>query len=306
MRSAGGGLYLFLNNRFGRRDRLGLYDETVHFYFVYGYLREHGWSPKEALTAAWGSQYPDTGRWTATPGRHLGETLWKMCTTHGAEKHEWQFNIMTFHNFNGLDATQLEKYREGIRTQLALAKEHKCYFRVGLLLHALGDTYAHVQLSGVSYANGNRWGHASDGTAPDDVQGVAVIPDGYRLFGEKQFRHGFVQDVGLTQLEMDVSKEPDVSFTMENLLNELYAENTFWGSLLSWNLTQSFYKNHDSAGLFLNYANQFGGLNDVNPDSPKVNRMIGVYSPECMEIETYNVREILRQCLVDAGWSWPK
>ena len=162
--------YLFLVNRASGIDCLGKYDEWVHYYLMYLLMREYGYDESAAKTMAEGSQYPD------------GESLW-------ASLFLVQFDAMyipnlitfqtkyqeTLHNLNGLGVGKLEKYQCCIREAInSITKGENLkemdYFKVGVLVHALGDTYAHFKLvkgsDGKSY--GPMIGHFEDGKKPDD------------------------------------------------------------------------------------------------------------------------------------------
>jgi RHS repeat-associated protein len=300
-----GGMYAFLNNRFSSTDRLGLYDELVHFYFIYGYLREHGWKPNDALEAAYGAEYPDTGKWSAMPD---GMTI-NIITFgfFGIKTSEWKLNNATFHNFNGLSKDGIEKYRECIRTKISKLHSCKCPFSIGLLLHALGDTYAHVQVSGDAYDNCNRFGHTRDSFLPDDVQSMSVIlDDTYDPFdyyrypaierfipsGEIQFM-GFVND--LKSLQLDSSYNHETSYSQTSLMGDLYARSEWWQQLYRGD-----YK-YSAKDKLRKYGLQFEKL-DFLKEKTVDEHISSLPDRSCRDIEASRVREMLRTCLDTAGW----
>ena len=297
-----GGKYAFLNNRFSNTDRFGLYDEHVHFYFIYGYMREHGWTHEDALEVAYGSEYPDTGKWSATPGG-LFDTLLKIITADSNETREWKLNDATFHNFNGLSADGIEKYRECIRTKISMLKYCECPFSVGLLLHALGDTYAHLQSSGNAYGNCNRSGHAVDLKDPDDVRRAIAIYDpvrrdnqgnpvvtGWLEVGQSRFL-GFIND--LDNLNLGTSTG-NATLSLKELKDKIYAPNLGWKQFLG-------HYEYDATDLLDDYGKQFGGLDFIGEKGID-GYVLSSLDKTCLDVEAENVREMLIDCLVTAGW----
>lgn len=140
------------NNTLNRRDILGMYDERVHYYFVRGLFLQIGYDEKTANEIAFASAYVDTNAWNP-----LAEYL--------LPSEETLRNRRLLHNFGDLSSVQMGKYRACI---LCLAKKVDDPQTLGVLLHALGDTYAHRSKNGDGY--GEFWGHAWDGTDPDDVR----------------------------------------------------------------------------------------------------------------------------------------
>ena len=155
---AGRNHYAFLENLISAVDHLGMYNEYIHFYLILWIARQVGYSSEDALSLAWGSQYPDTESWNAIT---------------------WFFgpSIPKLHNINGFSPSRVKKYRCCLVEQYAAcikkAKEisdnrerRRVLFECGVLLHVIGDTYAHTMSDGTAYLP--VIGHLFDGTAPDN------------------------------------------------------------------------------------------------------------------------------------------
>ena len=143
---------------FDRMGRRVTKNEYIHFYLILWIARQVGYSSEDALSLAWGSQYPDTESWNAIT---------------------WFFgpSIPKLHNLNGFSPSRVKKYRCCLVEQYAAcikkAKEisdnrerRRVLFECGVLLHVIGDTYAHTMSDGTAYLP--VIGHLFDGTAPDN------------------------------------------------------------------------------------------------------------------------------------------
>ncbi len=160
----GAARYLFIGNKSMSFDHLGLYDEYVHYYLVLWLALQLMDSQDDAKALAWGSQYPDTESWDA---------IWNLLSS----------SIPKLHNLNGFGPDRVRKYRCCVST-----KYKKCMdearsiaddksrrdklVQCGVLLHVLGDTYAHTMSDETAYLP--VIGHLFDGTAPDNPQNSIV------------------------------------------------------------------------------------------------------------------------------------
>ena len=158
----------------------GKYDEWVHYYLMYLLMRRYGLDERQAKVLAEGSQYPDgVNLLDSVFGNKFDAMNIRVLFTRKYQE--------TLHNLNGLETSELEKYQRCIRCAVlndnGIDEMH--YFKVGVLLHALGDTYAHFKL--VKGQGGHSYykfiGHVSDGTDPDNP-----------LHNIQRFRY-FLQDV---------------------------------------------------------------------------------------------------------------
>ena len=162
--------YAFLGNRFGRIDCYGMYDEWVHYYLMYYMMRRMGYDDKHAKALAEGSAYPDA------------DSLWKF-VRFDAIHSLFIFKTIyqkTLHNLNGFESDRLKEYqccikkliKELLGESIEESVDEETLFKVGVLLHALGDTYAHFKPSGKEGDDGRSFpvvaGHAKEGTAPDN------------------------------------------------------------------------------------------------------------------------------------------
>lgn len=111
------------NNLVNHYDLNGLYGEAGHFYTTYLVARAAGYSDARAFQFAYWSQYPDEdSSYEAIKSKqdHL----------------EIQKSI---HSLTGGDPSKLRKYLECLLKSDAFGDDEK-----GLLIHALGDSYAHA------------------------------------------------------------------------------------------------------------------------------------------------------------------
>jgi len=148
------------NDSVNHYDLNGLYGEAGHFYTTYLVARAAGYSQAAAYKLAYYSQYPDEdSKFDAI----------------GSKRLDVQYYL---HSLRGNDPTKLREYLECLLKSGKFTEEEK-----GLLVHALGDTYAHAYpeiarrpgRSGQPYATGNEvlyspgLGHALAGHTPDYI-----------------------------------------------------------------------------------------------------------------------------------------
>ena len=166
--------YSFLWNKATDIDVLGLFDKDVHYYYTYLYLemlRRAGISVGNLAEIARGAQAPDEYSRTSA---YIG----------------WIDSQALFHNLNGLDSCGVKCYRDCVYCLISNpTKEINDEFSKGLLLHVLGDTYAHTKEDGSAYPR--IIGHSSKGTTPDNVRKQLgkfkqYASDLSRLFGDNK------------------------------------------------------------------------------------------------------------------------
>ena len=164
--------YSFLWNKATDIDVLGLFDKDVHYYYTYLYLemlRRAGISVGNLAEIARGAQAPDEYSRTSA---YIG----------------WIDSQALFHNLNGLDSCGVKCYRDCVYCLISNpTKEINDEFSKGLLLHVLGDTYAHTKEDGSAYPR--IIGHSLKGTTPDNVRKQLgkfkqYASDLSRLFGD--------------------------------------------------------------------------------------------------------------------------
>ena len=145
-----------------------MYDESVHFYFIYGLMRSIGKDEHEALSIANASQAPDNGE--------VWDAMYRYLAPYNNER---EFYRERLHDLNGLNQYEREKYLECVTGLLQGSSDS---MKMGLYLHAIGDWFAHQDPDGESF--GKIIGHALYSTDPDNPQWVY---QGSRI-GEERFR----------------------------------------------------------------------------------------------------------------------
>ena len=150
----GENLYNYVrNNAPNGTDPTGLFDFVGHFLTTYIVALAAGLSPADALVLAQWSQIPDQVKDLDAMGRYT-ETDWR---------HSVRYYL---HSLTGGDPGPLRDY---IR---CLIKSGKLSLQdIGLLIHALGDTYAHSYIGSdnQSHLYGDEVGHVRAGHTPDFI-----------------------------------------------------------------------------------------------------------------------------------------
>lgn len=138
-----------------------LYEEDGHLYTTYIVAMRAGLPRPRALELAWGSQVPDANR-RFTAVNAAWTALW--------DKHKQQI-MTTLHSLHGGGPAQVAKRRDDLDALVRVALEQgEPDWRVGLIIHAYGDSYAHTYINGdEEHAYGWPLGHAEDGHAPDKI-----------------------------------------------------------------------------------------------------------------------------------------
>ena len=179
------------NDPVNRADPWGLYGPDFHFYITFIRAINAGYSPKDAFQLAVGAQYPDQDM--RTDAVETSFRSYKPWETDYFSTQEWRDKMeAVLHQLHGRD----RKYTECNRCVLAqLIPQEKDLFLKGMLVHAWGDTFGHLDIERLPNFRGRfrykfgiaRYnfrttagaykpglGHAEDGSAPDLI---ALRPD---------------------------------------------------------------------------------------------------------------------------------
>jgi hypothetical protein len=137
------------------------YEIDGHLYTTFVVAVLAGLPVGRALELSWGSQVPDANRqFTAVSA--AWNSLWN---SHSR-------SIMrTLHSLHGGNEQAVMKRRHDLKVLVAgsLARKEPDW-KVGLMIHAYGDSYAHTYLKhGKEVAYGIPHGHAGDGHTPDKI-----------------------------------------------------------------------------------------------------------------------------------------
>ncbi|HRJ10185.1 MAG TPA: RHS repeat-associated core domain-containing protein, partial [Prosthecobacter sp.] len=177
----GPNLYAYVQqNPWTAFDPLGLWGEAGHFWTTYGVAVAAGLPPQKAFTLAYYSQVPDEhvalDAWSLW--KSDGNTASMFRTTNrretlnyigeGRDLHDWSMAVQrNIHSLHGGDAEAVRR-RQGDLRQMVQNGGSSDMER-GLLIHAYGDSYAHVNASGSAYStgNGHGWDSRSNATDPD-------------------------------------------------------------------------------------------------------------------------------------------
>lgn len=174
------------NNPLTNKDATGFYEEAGHFYTTFMVARAVGMSKERAFRLAYYSQYPDERRAT-TAYANPRDFLMRMARR---ESRTELRNVQeTIHSLHGGSGEEVNRVRTGL--QDAVADGNVNDETRGIVIHALGDSYAHTRrveardASGVvtgteEQAYGSPLGHGAQRqpNAPD------VISNRPELFGE--------------------------------------------------------------------------------------------------------------------------
>lgn len=137
------------------------YEIDGHLYTTFVVAVLAGLPLGRALELSWGSQVPDANRkFTAVSA--AWNSLWN----------DHSKSIMqTLHSLHGGNEQAVQRRRKNLKTLIAAALGRKePDWKVGLLIHAYGDSYAHTyQKNGKEVAYGIPHGHAGDGHTPDKI-----------------------------------------------------------------------------------------------------------------------------------------
>jgi hypothetical protein len=147
-----------------------LYEADGHLYTAWWVAKEAGIEPKRALMLAYYSQYPDIDiTYEATPVA-IKYFFWPI-------QWDWRDNITgRLHSLHGGDHNVVEARRNEIASILReTLQNEQLDWLSGLLIHALGDAFAHTKnafQSSKEQAYGKRIGHAIPsllGCSPDKI-----------------------------------------------------------------------------------------------------------------------------------------
>ena len=179
-------------------DPTGLYDESGHFWTTYMVAIAAGRSKDQAYRLAYYSQLPDqvpdydavangekvlAEREALTnAGGYMGkEALEKLMKQLPQDEiwAQWVYNWQ--HSLHGGGPAQVTQRRTALKTLIQSHANGQGWagedWAVGLLIHAYGDAYAHVDAQGVAY--GYIAGHLRDRHAPDIIASNVPKYDDY-------------------------------------------------------------------------------------------------------------------------------
>ena len=154
------------NNGINNFDAFGLYNSAGHFSTTYLVAIAAGMSPDQAFQYAYWSQYPDQN--PDFSAVHTSLTL------------KWEVG-QYLHSLSGGDPVMLRQYLECLLKSGKFSVEEQ-----GMLIHALGDAYAHTSIDTAKFSGsghgrvpnpnygqlrsyGPGIGHLFDGHAPDYI-----------------------------------------------------------------------------------------------------------------------------------------
>ncbi len=166
--------YLHLSNHPNlTTDRLGLYDEKVHFYLMYLIILDLTGEKEKALAIAQGSQYPDSR-----------EQFDEMDPWYKPLRYIWpsdnRYEVRRLlHNLNGLSCCKLREFQDCIKKLIAGANGND--FLIGVYLHVFADTISHVHAGAYKddeeCSYGDYLGHGYALKFPDDPRWVYFDQD---------------------------------------------------------------------------------------------------------------------------------
>jgi len=162
------------NSPINQFDVLGLYQADGHFYATYAVARLNGYSDRESYELAYYSQYPDQHRKldAVMAGLEIAQQFLErsIAAENGVyvkDKSAENWEIQRYiHALLGDGIAAVQRYRNCLdrlinRGELSLWEK-------GFLIHALADTYAHLEGSGSNQrAYGPPFGHALHMHGPD-------------------------------------------------------------------------------------------------------------------------------------------
>jgi len=159
-------------------DVLGLYQADGHFYATYIVAKLNGYNDRDAYELAYYSQYPDQHRSldAVMAGFEIAQQFLVRAIAaengvyakdQSAEQWETQRYI---HSLLGGGIEEVERYRKCLERMIS--QGGLALWEQGILMHALGDTYAHLEGSAPNQkAYAPPFGHALDMHGPDIPSG---------------------------------------------------------------------------------------------------------------------------------------
>ncbi len=160
-------------------DDYGLYEEDGHYYTTFMVLRANGYSAREAEDIAFYSQLPDED--PAMDAREAGEKI--LLNESGEEERSELHDIQNYlHSLHGGKGAAVFLRRECLRCILMRYGPRLKNWEMGLLIHALADSYAHTKGTDDDKieAYGRPIGHAFPSIlAATDPDVIANSPDKY-------------------------------------------------------------------------------------------------------------------------------
>jgi len=193
------------NDMVDKTDFLGMYEPDGHFYAVFAVARMNGISASDSFRLAYYAQYPDqTIRYNAV---NQGFRLQTANRNPGPRELELRaFKVL--HSLHGGNAADAERWR---RCLLAMSKDESLQdWQRGLVLHSLGDAFAHTRKQGDQY--GPPTGHGRVGSKPDQPQARPGLFLGYLAALNAAFGGNASQDA-LTSFANVVAGDAGASYS---------------------------------------------------------------------------------------------
>lgn len=199
-----------------------LYEQDGHLYTTLQVAKEAGIDAKRAFVLSYYSQYPDIDpEYEATPVA-LKYILWP-------PQWRWRDDITgRLHSLHGGNSEAVSERREelaqAVRESLA---DQSLDWRSGLLIHALGDSYAHTKSAfrtPSEHAYGKIIGHAIPslmGRSPDDICDADNIPKYV----------GYVSALRKVMNSTESNSPTDISLRCRENRMTLFGPNIDWSSV---------------------------------------------------------------------------
>lgn len=152
----------FLYNRkvFPDNAPIAWWGKDGHQYTTFIVARLAGWDVEPAVELCWGSQIPDETKWfTAVWGA--------VPTVFGSRYH--RSLMTTLHSLHGGSAKAVMRRQGDLQDLVTRQHASKAMqpWQIGLIIHAFGDSFAHVRDDGRAF--GYPLGHALAGHGPDTI-----------------------------------------------------------------------------------------------------------------------------------------
>lgn len=146
-----------------------------HLYTTFRISEFAGVDPQISYILAYFSQYPDIDK------NYDAFTLWKNPLNWVGDKSDWKdFILSKLHSLHGGGSEQIKERKEKLANLIKQFISKKEYWKAGVLIHSLGDAYAHTKdeiNSASEEAYGVKMGHGLDtilGKDPDDLARTIV------------------------------------------------------------------------------------------------------------------------------------
>lgn len=169
------------NNPLTNVDRLGLYEEDIHYYMTYFLALAAGVDPRRAYIIATAAQYVDDNPITQPMTPTLVGSAWQI-TAHNAEQQNrlasYHFTQRVSDDWSQRDSDRYIMNKQPENSQLQrLQNAAENAYRLGGIcagdvmfgeyLHAFEDTFGHRDQNNLPIQINSGWGHARSGHSPD-------------------------------------------------------------------------------------------------------------------------------------------